>query len=786
MAAESTLRYIKVDYQSHKDALLQRIRARWPRAWNDFLANSFGIVLVDLVAWSTATMAFLVNRLAGENYVGTMTLRESAVRLGGLVGYRLHNPVPSVVFCEATLRAASNARVTIPKGTQIRSSDQSSQTFEVAFDYTIEPGELSPKEAVAVFSANATGQLVINSDLVFTLGSSAVDLVDPTIDLSETVQAGQSLNKLGEAASYSIISLDSVPGSISPFTRMVLDRPYEGASETTVGEVFERRITLVQGQSVSDQFLAPASELLTPGFSVQLTRFPVVDASLEVTVNGVPWTEVSSTVLRQPDNQVYTVSTLVNGKTVVLFGDGQFGQAVPADAAIAVVYRVGGGLSGNIGLGQISTSLIGITADTNSPVSVTVTNTTSTGIGGQDAETLEEARVMIPHYSRTGDRCVTLDDYQTFAQGFRDPLHGSVAYARAAVRLENALLEGNVVTLYGWTLGPSGGLVNLPSPLKQALKNYLQERAVGTDYVAVFDGTSRPVPLSLRFKVFSDFSVVDTRNLVNDALTGFITQLRPGQPVLYSNLVRALDSVYGVDTLNMATPNSDLVPSNSTELFTVPDDSFVYPIERSGIGMSEDGSIAIYQAQLPVFPLASWSLRLFSGTTELAILPYYRTGYARILGGPLTSNETDVNDDGLPEYHSTLNLLTGQLRLCAEGVVGDLTMRLNSVQGYSSERVINVYIGYLGDNSLTKRREIRAILRSWSDQHGVGQTMYAARQVEIKASYTSISDVLTSIAGVDTLSRVALETPGSTSTRVLASDYDLLRLGNIVINNQAD
>ncbi len=76
MATESTLRYLKLDYQSHKDALLQRIRERWPIAWNDFLANSIGIVLVDIVAWGLATVAYVINRIGGENFVSTMTLRE--------------------------------------------------------------------------------------------------------------------------------------------------------------------------------------------------------------------------------------------------------------------------------------------------------------------------------------------------------------------------------------------------------------------------------------------------------------------------------------------------------------------------------------------------------------------------------------------------------------------------------------------------------------------------------------------------------------------------------------
>mgnify|MGYP000642353740 CR=1 FL=1 len=58
MATENTLRYIKFDYQAQKDALTQRIRARYPKLWNDFLAGGFGTVIIDLVAWAMATLAF--------------------------------------------------------------------------------------------------------------------------------------------------------------------------------------------------------------------------------------------------------------------------------------------------------------------------------------------------------------------------------------------------------------------------------------------------------------------------------------------------------------------------------------------------------------------------------------------------------------------------------------------------------------------------------------------------------------------------------------------------------
>jgi hypothetical protein len=786
MASETTLRYIKTDFQSHKDALLQRVRARWPRAWNDFLANSFGIVLVDIVAWATSTMAFLVNRIGGENFIGTMTLRESAVRVGQLVGYRLHNPIPAVVSCEATLSSTLTTDVTISKGTQIRSSDSQNQTFEVVRDYVIEAGELTPKTSVATFSVTATGRQVVNSLLRFTASADYVDVLDTTVDLGSLVQIGQSLNREGSTTTYQIIAIETAPGSVGANTRLILDRAYESTTEDAAAEVFDRRILLVQGQTITEKFTVPSAESNVAGYIVQLSRTPVIDNSVDVTVNGERWQEAAYSVYKSPTDKVFVVQTFTNGRTTVRFGDDQFGAAVPADASIDISYRVGGGSAGNITLNQIATSIIGITADTSSPVSVAVTNSTATGSGGQDAETLEQARTLIPYYTRTGDRCVTEGDYQTFAQAFNSAQYGSVAYARASVRRDNALLEGNIVNVYAWTTGPGGGLVNLSATQKQALKDYMQERAMATDFVEVYDGTNRPIPLSLRFKAFSGFDVTDTASLVTDAVSSFVSALRPGDPVLYSNLVRTLDEVYGVDTVNMATPIADLTASNDTELFTLPDDSFVYEIDKLSAGTAASGTLGVYTAQLPVYPLSVWSLRLFLGATELTILPYYRSGLARVIGSNLSTDETDSDGDGLPDYHSVLNLLTGQLTLYVSGVAGDLTMKLNSVTGYSQDRAINVYVGYLGDNSLTKRREIRSYLRAWSEQLAVGQAIYARRVSGIVASSSSVEDVVQSVPGVDTITRVALDSPASTANRVTAGDYELLRFANIIINNQAD
>ena len=784
--ANETLQYLKYDYQSQKDALLQRVRARWPGRWNDFLSNSIGIVLVDIVAWGLATLAFLINRVAGEQYVPTMTLRESAVRIGGLTGYQLSSPQPAVVSCEAVLASVQSSAVTIAQGTLIRTSDSSNQVFEVAADYVINAGALSPSRLVATFSPAQSGQSIINTSLQVTNGSTLVVAVDTTIDLSQFIAAGQVLSLLNDATTYVIDSLEAAPGGISSNSQLVLTTAWAGATGTIEAQIFDQRIQLVQGQTVTDQFIAPS---LTAGYAVLLSQTPVIDNSVTVTVNGALWTQASAVGVKSSLALVFQVKTYVSGGTAIVFGDGVFGAQVPSEASVVVTYRVGGGLAGNVGLNAINTTVTGLVTSLSNPVSVQITNNTSTGIGGQDAETLEQARINIPYNTRTNDRAVTLADYQTLAQAYSDSQFGSVAYARAVVRTENNLLEGNVVSVYAWTTGVGGGLVPLSPQLATSLQDYLQTKAVGTDFAQILTGTSRPVPLSLRFRTVQGVSISDTRSLITSTINSYIVALRPGDPVVYSDLFTAVDSVFGVASLNMATPITDLYPASSMELFTAPQDSFVYALTMSASGVpaadSSGVSVSPYSVQLPIFPLQTWSFSLFLGTSTISILPYLYTSsdnrvlvqQARLIGSSLSSDDA---------YVSVVNLLTGQATLWVKGAPGDLTMELITVQGYSAVRSVNLYIGYSGDDSQAKRREIRSALQAWGQGLFIGGSIYANRAAGVSASVVSVTDMVSAIPGVDSVNRVALDTPANTLNVVTASDLEIMVLGNVVLNNNSD
>ena len=794
MATNDTLRYIKYDYQAQKDALQQRIRARYPKLWNDFLTGAFGTVVLDIVAWGLATLAFLVNRQAGEQFITTMTLRESAVRLGALTGYQLRGPTAATVYCEATLQSVGTTPVQIAKGTLVRTSDVNSIPFEVAYTYPIEAGELTPHTVIVNLDPSLAGANVLATTCAVTSGSTNIDLADSTIDLTQYAQVGQTFQATdpGDPSvvlTLTIESIEAAPGAVSN-NRLVVTPAWTGSDGSVTAEIFDKRIQLVQGQSVTDTFTAPSTD--TTSYSVKLSTPPVIDGSVDVAINGEVWTKTDSLMLVAADDQAYSVKTLPVGSVIVTFGDGTFGTKLPTDATIEVSYRTGGGVKGNIELNTISTSITGIIPSTFSPVTIIVSNTTSGGQGGRDAETLEEARVSIPYSARTNDRAVTLEDYQTVAQGFPN-----VAYARSAIRTENSLLEGNNVVVYAWTTSTGGGLVNLTPAMKQSLQTYMQSKAMATDIIQVYDGSSRPVPVSLRFKTLSGFTVAAVQNSLEDTLKAIIQALRPGQTLIYSDMVRKLDETYGVDSINMATPIADLTPSNTTELFTVLRSDYTYDLSRTGVGTpvttADDGITSLYIAQLPVSPVQAWSVRLFLGLDELTVVPGATPGFAEIYGDSL-SQSTEDEPDSLklvdPEqsqgFKSTVDLLTGQVRLWLKGAPGDLTMKLNQIGGYSVERPISIYVGYTGDNSQTKRREIRTALRSWGDGLKVGAAIYGSEVSGIRASKSNITSVVENITGVTAITRVALETPGNNAVRTLAQDYELLKLSNVVLNNSVD
>lgn len=765
MPAANTFQYINLDFNAQKAALIERVRSRFPGVWNDFSQGNFGTLILDVMSWSLTTTAYTQNRLAAEEYLPTMELRESVIRFAQPYGYVLRSATPASVPCQAVLAAVLSADVTLLEGTPVRSGDPAALTFELDQDYTITAGELTPLRTAATFDPALSGTANVTALVSVVAASAYIDCLDTSVDLRQLVQVGQLFRVESGATEYPIISIESAPGATG-FNRMVVGTVWAGATTTTTGEVVDRRVVFVQGQTQVEQFTAPVNPA---AYTVLLSYPSVINGSVEVAVNGVSWSEVSSLVYAAPTELAFEVRLLATGETVVVFGDDLFGAAPAAQATIAVTYRTGGGVSGNVVSGQIAASITGQITSLASPVTVTVTNE-QPGSGGLAAQSLDEARLRIPAFIRTNDRAVTLDDYQTLATEFSSAA-GQVRFARATVRTQNSLLEGNVVVLYAWTSGPDNALVPLSVGLKTALQAYLQTKAVGTDYVLVADGTATEFPLSCRFKATPGYDVATVEEAVLGATSTFVTALAPGATAVYSQLVLTLAAVPGVLAVTVAVPDEDVRPASDATVFSPPVARPFYAVAVTSVGGGA------YTGQAPSAPLAAWGITARLNGENLTVTPDTTPGFARLTGTALSTEEDEV---------STINLQTGVISFYTTGPVSTFELGFVSVQGYNRDRIVDLYAGYTGDVSLAKRREIRFALRAWAAGVPVAAPLFADEVPGAPASVVSARAVIGAVEGVLEVTRVAFDAPANLATRLDVGEYELAQVRNVFLNNYAD
>jgi predicted phage baseplate assembly protein len=193
-----------------------------------------------------------------------------------------------------------------------------------------------------------------------------------------------------------------------------------------VENVLPNTVAAVNAVTIIDELVGTSDG--TPNQQFTLAKTPVVPNTLSLAVREsldedfLPWTIVPDLATSTRTDRHCTVD---HGTGVIRFGDGLHGRIPPlltdrrnaapgrGDAPIANIrasrYRAGGGLAGNVGPDS-ATSL-----QTAVPFIESVTNTRP-AVGGQDAESFEQASARAPLEIRTRSRAVTAADFEFLAR----------------------------------------------------------------------------------------------------------------------------------------------------------------------------------------------------------------------------------------------------------------------------------------------------------------------------------------------------------------------------------
>ncbi len=199
----------------------------------------------------------------------------------------------------------------------------------------------------------------------------------------------------------------------------------------------KKKIPCYEGESFTESFTSDGS-------ANQLFRLRrvtdgkfVVSGTVNVIVDGSEWEEKE--FLKYEASDHFEVGYNDDPATV-RFGNGRTGNIPPSGAAVVVSYIASSGKSGQVAKNTITKEYSPLVVNFQT-ISLNVNNPAGT-VGGDDPETLEQAKASAPRVFKTRQVAVTKSDYESLAGTFADPLFGRVAVAQAlSTRSSDADIE---------------------------------------------------------------------------------------------------------------------------------------------------------------------------------------------------------------------------------------------------------------------------------------------------------------------------------------------------------
>jgi len=260
-------------------------------------------------------------------------------------------------------------------------------------------------------------------------------------------------------------------------------------------------------------------------------------STLEIRVNDILWHEVPDFYGHGPNERIYITRLDDDGKTTVIFGNGETGaRLLTGQENVKAKYRKGIGSPGLVGanqLTQLMTRPLGLKGVTNP----------NAASGAADPEKLQDARRNAPLTILTLGRIVSLQDYQDFARAF------SGIDKALATPVQLGEKSGVFVTV----AGTAGAEVAGDSSLFTSLLTAIEESGDTTVPFVLKSFQPRFFRLAAQVKLDPEFLPDKVLAQIEQKLRdSFSFQARDfGQPVHESEVIALIQSVSGVVSVNI-------------------------------------------------------------------------------------------------------------------------------------------------------------------------------------------------------------------------------------------
>ena len=405
----------------------------------------------------------------------------------------------------------------------------------------VPPSEAVMLPATTVAPANSTliyevstGQTVASAPVYQTLNSipSGNPLTTPTlVQLTLPNAASMGIWNLGPledgVGDYppSLQDQTDIAGRVIAWIRVRLPLPADGQGPTAAVASFNwlgiNATKVTQQVQVSSEIVGTGTG--EPDQSYTLINTPVLTATVQITVNGVAWTQTDdllaapSEIESATGSQVFTVDSASGD---IAFGTGLQGARPSAGAAIVASYYYGGGVAGNVGIAAINSS-------PQLPAGFQVSNPLPT-TGGTAGETPAAAELRIPLYLQNAGRAVSAEDFSEIVQTTPGIDLGRVEIL-PLYQPDTGVSTPGAVTVLVIPNDPTAPQGPVPDgAFLQSVCNYLEPRRLLTTEVHVVGPDYQDLSVSVGFDIIAGKDVATVTQAINAAIANYLSPTEGG------------------------------------------------------------------------------------------------------------------------------------------------------------------------------------------------------------------------------------------------------------------
>lgn len=154
------LNYVNQEYWGFKNRMLEFIKQKYSREFNDFTESSLVIMILEAAAFLADTLSFKVDQVFNELSISSVTEIENAFKLAKFVGFKPTPPIPAKAMFVGTLNSVLNQDLRIKTPVKLN--------FEI-------PGYGG--RMIELFHADAHGNPIFGEDIIVPAGSLSITSV---------------------------------------------------------------------------------------------------------------------------------------------------------------------------------------------------------------------------------------------------------------------------------------------------------------------------------------------------------------------------------------------------------------------------------------------------------------------------------------------------------------------------------------------------------------------------------------------------------------------------------